>query len=169
VSSDFDQWFSITSPKDELDPGGYYPASWTRFFHEMFDRHGPLTREEFDVEWHRRRIELARDGVARALPDVLTTTALKPSIEVRWDPEFELIIAVDEGYQTPVMESMYAPEATCEVAEYIRDWVVEELWNVWPLCHDHNYGLYVESHDGDAVWYCRTAEHVVAPVGRLGL
>ncbi len=85
--------------------------------------------------------------------------------------EVSLRIAYDNGWTTPSVRATSNPEALIETAEYLKDLIVEdEGWTPWPLCPVHEIGaVEPEVHDGAVVWWCSFGNHLVAPVGQLGV
>ncbi len=63
-----------------------------------------------------------------------------------------LVVSFNDNYQTPAMFSISAPEAICEVAENLRDHVMDQIWTVWPVCPAHGRGLSAEPVQGGAAW-----------------
>jgi hypothetical protein len=59
------------------------------------------------------------------------------------------------------------PEIICDVADNLRDHVVDDLCTLWPLCPTDGLGLDARVVDDDAVWYCRMRNHVAARIGEL--
>ena len=63
--------------------------------------------------------------------------------------------------------ALEAAGVMAEVADFMQDEIVEDLHTGWPMCTQHAVGAYAHVTDGQAVWFCRTHRHVVAPIGRL--
>lgn len=162
----FEEWVdSVTSDGD--DDTGELAAGAMEFFREVFHAHGPLSRDELLDAWRTREMKLAREAADLVVADVRATTNLSaPKIEVRRDDDF-LIVSFNGNYQSPPMFAMRAPESICEIAESLRDHVMDEVWTVWPVCPTHDRGLQARPVDGVAVWRCDAGDHTVAAIGRL--
>ncbi len=116
------------------------------------------------------QLKLAEANVEVVLADVQRTTDLRPRVTV--DAYRSVArIAYANGWTTPSVRATSNPEALIETAEYLKDLVVEdEGWTPWPLCPVHEIGgVEAEAHDGAVVWWCSFGNHLVAPVGQLGL
>lgn len=166
MAQGFKQWVdSITEDADE-GTGGLAMGA-IDFFREVFDERGPVPVDELSGLWSERELTLAREAVNLVAADIRATTILSPSIEVRRKDDL-LIVSFNGNYQSPPMLSMRAPESICEVAENLRDHVMDEVWTVWPACPTHGRGLSARPVAGLASWVCPTADHVVASIGSLG-
>jgi hypothetical protein len=137
------------------------------FLREVFDAHGPVPPTALAAEWSGRELQLARRAVDLFVADLRRTTALAPSIEVRVLDGGVTAVTYNGNYQTPALLSIREPEAICEVADNLRDHVVDDLWAVWPRCPAHGSGLYPKAVGRRAVWYCRTEEHAISDIGEL--
>lgn len=127
----------------------------------------PSPDEDLDTADQGRKLQLARRAIDLFLADVRRTTDL-PNPKVKLRLEEGIVIASYKGsYNAPALRSMTVPEAICEVTENLRDHIIEDLWQAWPLCPEHQVGLYAEPREGRAQWYCRAGQHSVAPVGEL--
>lgn len=112
------------------------------------------------------QVNLAQENVEVVLGDVERTTGLRPEVTI--DSYMSVVrIAYSRNYSTPSVHATSNPEALAETADYLQDHVAEDLWSPWPVCPVHDVGAYSEVHDGAAVWWCRSASHLVAPVGQL--
>lgn len=50
----------------------------------------------------------------------------------------------------------------------IQESLLEQTWQVWPVCPRHDLGVHGSERDGEAVWWCAgDGGHVLAPVGEL--
>jgi hypothetical protein len=92
---------------------------------------------------------------------------LEPSIEVYRNETGTVVVSWDGNYTTPVFNAMRAPEAICEVADNLRDHLVDDPGAAWPLCPTHDFGLYPDPVRGSATWFCRYGDHVVSTIGQL--
>jgi len=100
--------------------------------------------------------------------DIRATTRIPaPDIDVLMHGDL-LVVSFNDNYQTPAMFSISAPEAICEVAENLRDHVMDQIWTVWPVCPAHGRGLSAEPVQGGAAWVCPDGGgHTVAAIGNL--
>lgn len=134
----------------------------------LYDQRGPITREEVKLVGDQRHAELAHRAVALFQADLRRTTSLDPDIAIwRHDEIDTLVVFYDGNFSTPAISSLRAPEALCEVADNLRDHVVDDLWSVWPVCPADGLGLDPRVVEGQAVWYCRVRQHLVSPIGAL--
>lgn len=116
------------------------------------------------------QLALAQANVAVVLADIERTTELRPRVTI--DAYRSVVrIAYDNGWTTPSVRATSNPDALIETADYLKELIVEdEGWLPWPLCPDHEIGgVKAEVHDGTVVWWCTFVDHLVAPVGHLGL
>jgi hypothetical protein len=166
MAQSFEEWVdSMTDDRDE--DLGELSAGAMEVFREVFDERGPVSPDELSEIWQAREFAMAREAVGLLAADIRATTQIaSPNIDVRREDGL-LIISFDGNYQTPAMFSMRAPEAICEVAENLRDHVMEEVWTVWPACPEHDRGLSAQPVDGVASWVCPTSDHVLARIGDL--
>ena len=174
----FEAWLA-TFRLDEPDEGGQVGtpvAGAMDFFREVYERRGPVSSDELRAAWQAREVELAGRAVPLVLADIRRTTDLDPHVEVRvvevgadWEqPDLPGVTAItyNGGYTTEPL-SIRMPEIICDVADNLRDHVVDDLWTVWPVCPRDRLGLDPRVVAGRAVWYCRVGEHLAAPIGEL--
>jgi hypothetical protein len=160
----FHEWMK-SIPRGETGP---LAVGSTEFFREIFDERGPILVNEVCEAWSARELTLAREAADLVAADIRATTNFaSPNIEVRQEDDL-LIVSFNGNFTSPPLFSMRAPEATCEVAENLRDHVMDKVWTVWPTCPDHGRGLSARPVEGAASWVCPTDDHVVATIGRLG-
>ena len=155
---------------------GTLSAGGMDFFREVFARSGPVSNDELRVMWHGREMQLARRAVPLIVVDIRSTTDLHPHIEVRsvdigadWGQTSQpgvTAITYNGGYTT-VLLAIRMPEIICDIADNLRDHVVDDLCTVWPLCPTDGLGLDPRVVGDDAVWYCRVQNHVAARIGEL--
>ena len=114
-------------------------------------------------------MDLARDAAALVMRDVHATTEARPTIQIRHDGDFGLVVSYNGDFSTPAMTAMQNPEATREIADYLQGHVMEDgaVWAAWPTCPEHQHGLHAEVQGTVAVWHCRTGNHSVASIGEL--
>jgi hypothetical protein len=167
MTQEFNEWVeSIT--KDDDDDTGQLAVGAEDFFREVFDERGPVPVDELSEAWSARELTLAREAADLVAADIRATTRISsPSIEVRREDDL-LIVSFNGNYQSPPMFWLRAPESICEVAENLRDHVMDEVWTVWPACPEHDRALSARPVDGVASWVCPTQDHVVARIGSLG-
>jgi uncharacterized protein YoaH (UPF0181 family) len=165
VRQGFHAWVDSITNADN-DPSE--PAAGTaEFLGAVFDEHGPIAADKVAAIWHARQFALAREAADLVAADIRATTRITlPNIDVRMQADL-LIVSFNGNYQTPAMFSISAPEAICEVAENLRDHVMDEICTVWPVCPAHGRGLRAQPVENNAVWVCPEAEHTVAAVGKL--
>ena len=178
VSIEFDEW-TASLHLNEPDQGGQVgkePAGRMDFLREVFDAHGgPVPHAALNTAWRERELQLIAHAIALVEADLRRTTTLTPLIEIRTLDDDVVAVTYNGSYQTPVLRSIRDPEAICEVADNIRDQVVDELlwsnhdepWRAWPLCSRD--GLYLDPLliDGQAVWHCRVGKHTISTIGQL--
>jgi hypothetical protein len=169
VDRDFDSWVAalhLDEPDEGGDVGMPLPGR-IEFLREIFDAHGPVPPTALGAAWSDREVQLARRGVELFTADLRRTTALAPSIEVRVLNDGVITVTYNGNYQAPALFSIRDPEAICEVAENLRDHVVDDLWTVWPSCPQHGSGLDPQPLAGQPVWFCRRGDHSVSRIGEL--
>lgn len=50
----------------------------------------------------------------------------------------------------------------------VQESLLEQTWQVWPVCPRHDLSAHGSERDGEAVWWCAgDGGHVLAPVGEL--
>src|SRR3954471_17353719 len=172
----FEKWLASLRVGDP-DQGGQVGkpvAGGMEFLREIFDKSGPVSSGELRTAWQGRELELAERAVPLVLADIQRTTNLRPRIEVRtldiggsWGERgLALVTAVTfDGSYTTIPLAMRMPEIICDVADNLRDHVVDELWTVWPVCPFDGLGLDPRVVRGDAVWYCRVGDHIAGLIG----
>jgi hypothetical protein len=169
--ADFEAWFESLS----VDLGDAWSGAelrrrigaLERGFRSFYDVHGPADRATVEQAFLLHLVALARDNVATVMPDVERTTKLRPIVEVD-ECAAAVRVSVNGSYTTPSVEEWENPEALADLAGYIQEQVIDELNSTWPVCPDHGQVLIPEVHEGAAIWWCRSSEHQVAPVGDLG-
>lgn len=116
------------------------------------------------------QLKLAEVNVEVVLADIQRTTDLRPRVTV---DAFRSVVRITyaNGWTTPSVRATSNPEALIETADYLKDLIVEdEGWTPWPLCPVHEIGgVEAEAHDGVVVWWCTFGNHLVAPMGQLGV
>ena len=158
MDSDFEAWVEslhLDEPDEGGDVGTLSPGTLD-FFREIFDASGgPVSTSILDAAWKQRALELAVHAVALITADLRRTTQLDPDIEVRSLDDDVIAVTYNADYQAPGLFAIRDPEATCEVADNLRDHIVEDLWSPWPTCAVHGSVLNPQPGDGEAVWFCR--------------
>ncbi|MGH3428584.1 MAG: hypothetical protein ACRDQZ_13615 [Mycobacteriales bacterium] len=130
-----------------------------KFFREVFEARGPVPVDELTAVWKAHELRLAREAPDLVAADICATTKISsPNIDVRREDDL-LIVSFNGNYQTPPMFSMRSPESICEVAENLRDHVMDEVGSVWPVCPVHDRALQARPVDGLAVWVCAAGDH----------
>jgi hypothetical protein len=171
VDGEFEAWVESVLPEPEPDEGGdvgHRPIGTMDFIREMFDKHGPIPTPALRQAWIDRKMSLTGTGTELLRADLERTTNLRPVIDVWWSDETGTPVASYNGsYSTPPLFSIRAPEGICEVADNLRDHVMDDLWTVWPVCPDDGFGLDPRPVEGRASWYCRRGNHTVGPIGEL--
>jgi hypothetical protein len=169
MAPSFDEWATSVQLPDDLvlNAAGDLALGAIEFLREIFDGQGAVSSAELLRACQERQIRLARWGIELFMADVRRTTDLpNRRLELRWQDDV-LVASYEGSYNAPALQSIREPEAICEIAENLRDEVVEDLWAAWPVCRAHHVGLYAEPVDGRAVWYCRAGRHVTESVGEL--
>jgi hypothetical protein len=169
VAPSFDDWVKSVHLPDDIGPddSGDLPVGAIDFLREVYDGQGAVSRDDLLTACRKRQMDLARRAIELLLADVQRTTELpNPKVKLRLDDGI-LIASYKGSYNAPVLRSIRAPEAICEVTENLRDHIIEDLWAAWPLCPAHQVGLYAEPINGRAEWYCRAGQHSVDAVGEL--
>ncbi len=171
VDSDFEAWVDSLHLQEPDEGGdiGEVAAGTMQFLREVFDKHrGPAPLEVLRQARNDREMALAHRGVELFSADLHRTTSLTPDIAIwRREDDGTLVVSYNGNYSTPALMSIRAPEALCEVADNLRNHVVDDLWTVWPLCPNDGLGLDPRPVDRQAVWYCRVGNHVLSPIGKL--
>ncbi|UQX89247.1 hypothetical protein M6D93_04395 [Jatrophihabitans telluris] len=166
MTDGFDVWIASFDLHDEDDPGTP-PEGLPEFLRATFDTHGAVSRDEVRRLYYERESELAHKAVALFVADVERTSTFNPSINIRRDEHGTLIVSYNGNYSTPATLAIRAPETICEVADNLRDHVVDDLSAAWPVCPTHGFGLDPRSVKGHAVWFCRHGDHSVSAIGQL--
>jgi len=123
-----------------------------------------------DLALSLRILELVENAVIVVLSDVQRTTTLRPRVEVftpRMNAVDEIAVSYDRAYQTGIDWPPDEIGVLVTLTDYLRDFVVEDAWQAWPLCPHHGLALYPENYKDQAVWTCRKHDHTVAPIGDL--
>jgi len=171
VTDDFQAWLDslhLQDPDPAGDVGQLAPGA-LEVLRDLFDQRGPISREEVDRVGQELETALAGRAVSLVRADIRRTTALTPDIAVWRHGDGGLVVSYNGDYSTPAFTSMREPEALCEVADNLRDHVMDDLWTVWPQCPSDEHGLDPRIVDGVATWCCRLDNHVVSPLGELPL
>jgi hypothetical protein len=170
MSSDFDTWVAplhLDEPDEGGDVGTLSPGTM-EFFREMFDATGgPVPTAALNEAWKQRELALAQHAVTLIRADLRRTTQLNPNIEVRTLDDDVTAVTYNGNCQAPALFSIRDPEATCEVADNLRDHIVEDLWSPWPTCPKHGSVLDPRPVNAEAVWYCHAGSHAVSAIGEL--
>jgi hypothetical protein len=166
VDDEFAAWVRGLELHDDQDPGELAPGMMD-FLNRIFVTRGPLPREDVDAAAREVEMNLGRRAIALVAEDVRRTTALTPQIEPRRLDDGTLVLSYDGNHSGTALWSMSAPHAICEVADNLRDHVVDDVWTGWPVCPDHGTALDPRPIDGHAVWYCRHGNHTSAAIGQL--
>ena len=124
VASDFDAWIESLHLDDPDEGGdvGTLPTGALEFFREVFDAAGgPVSTTALGVAWKNRELALATHAVALVTADLRRTTELNPSIGVRNLDDDVTAVTYNGDCPTPALFAIRDPEATCEVADNLRD------------------------------------------------
>jgi hypothetical protein len=156
----------------ERNPAGVSPAEMTALAWRILDDAGFEPGFELAPE----RLETLRAAlriVARDLP----TRGIEggPEIEVLedWFPTgagVRLADGVRLNWGGHVLPSTCDDPtmALTSLAIMIQESLLEQTWQVWPVCPRHDLGVHGSERDGEAVWWCAgDGGHVLAPVGEL--
>ena len=162
----FDEWLVAV----DLDaPAAANPQvrTWAWLFYE---EHGPLDPVMVRLALDLRTIELLEWAMELVRADVAATTSLHPRLEIRtesWGAGDIVFAAYNGSYRSGAGWPFAERDLLVELADYLRDHVVEDLWRAWPLCPAHGEILYPEIAGADAVWMCRRHGHAAARIGSL--
>jgi hypothetical protein len=171
VTDNFEAWLDSLHLQDP-DPGGdvgQLAPGAREVLRDLLDQRGPIPREEVDRVGQELETALAERAVSLVSADIRSTTDLTPDIAVWRDEDGSLVVSYNGNYSEPAFTSMREPEAICDVADNLRDHVMDDLWTVWPQCPTDEHGLDPRVVDGVATWCCRLDNHVVSPIGELPL
>lgn len=167
----FDAWYDSISPdlgdgwsKREKRERESWLRDWLRRF---YISNGPANEEVVRAAFGLDQLALAEANVAIVMSDIERTTDLRPKVVVN-DLDEAVCICFNGNYTSPSVFAWDNPEALAEVADYLQEHVMEALWRTWPECPEHDFGLFPQVRQGEAVWWCRPQEHAVAAVGHLG-
>jgi hypothetical protein len=139
---------------------------------EVYDTYG-----SFDTDAARLALGVCGlEALERALPvvinDVERTTNLEPDVQVfteTFGTSDRIGVSYNGSYRIGFTWPIAQAGLLVALVDYLRDFVVEDLWCAWPLCPHHGYALYPEIHRSDPVWACRSHDHTVARIGELQL
>lgn len=165
MSGGFDEWLESLRSAD--DGTGEMAAGVMERLRSIFDARGPVGADELQELLTADAMQLAEREAAVFLADVRRTTTLHPDVTIFRDEFDSVAVAWNGNHTTPVFFALRAPEATVEIADNLRDHVVEYLWSAWPTCPEHGFGLYPRVEGPDALWWCRRHEHAVSAIGEL--
>ncbi|MET8864372.1 hypothetical protein ABZW11_15645 [Nonomuraea sp. NPDC004580] len=88
-----------------------------------------------------------------------------------WDPQGYARVEFRGAYQGNGMAPSTGSDpvgALAEVADAAQEVIVEMIWRAWPVCPEHDRGLWVAYQDETVVWRCTYGgAHLVAAVGEL--
>jgi hypothetical protein len=168
VTADFERWLCEVAPADEQDLGAR-AVDAERVLREVFDRRGPIFVEQLSAHWLQIQMDLAQRAVVLVLRDLHATTNLRPDVDLRQDEEFGPIVSYNGGFTAPDFMSVARPEATCEIADYLQAWIVDDaaVWTAWPTCPRDGDGVHAKVHAQAGVWYCTIGKHGLAEIGQL--
>jgi hypothetical protein len=166
MAEGFETWVSSLASGDPSDLIVATPGA-VEFLREMFDERGPVAAEVIALAAQERQIQLARSAVELLGADLRATTELQaPPFEHRIE-DGAVRVAYWGRYAPSTIMTITGPEVVAEVSDFMQDEIVEGLHAAWPVCPDHHFGAYVQIAGGQAVWNCRSQQHVIAVVGRL--
>ncbi|WP_405920372.1 hypothetical protein [Streptomyces longwoodensis] len=130
----------------------------------------PVEPGEYPV-WD-EALALVNGDLAATLPEraPLRLVAL-PGWEEDEDPHEHVHVALPDGTwwgnHLPDGADADPVSALFAVADAAQDTVSERLWQAWPVCTEHTFGMHLREEDERPVWWC-PQDHVRAPVGALG-
>lgn len=167
VVDEFQAWVASLGLADPSDPGDLVAGAMD-FLREVFENRGPVTFEVVTEAAWERQVALARAAVELISRDLRATTDLPaPPFEHRAEPDSGVRVSYWGSYASTTVTAVRATEVTAEIADFMQDEIVEDLHTGWPMCPEHAVGAYAQVSDGQAVWFCRAHQHVVAPIGGL--
>lgn len=148
---------------------GFLDQEWLDWLGEVHAQRGWVAAKELLALVLERQLEVGAAAVARVVADVEKSTGRVTrvvlvheaySVRVQCDGEFS-------NHDSGGLFAVTPESAAVEVAATVQDIVLEQWWQVWPVCPEHDAGLHVDLLDRRAVWVCRLEQHVVAVVGQL--
>ena len=125
---------------------------------EIFDAHGPLSPDELNQIFLPRMVDWARDAFGLVVHDLKAGSDLEP-------PPFEhrrdqgVWVAYWGQYATHPIFGLSQTEVTVEVADFMQEQIVKDLWSGWPVCPAHSGTVLPQVVDAAAVWLCRAGDH----------
>lgn len=165
----FDKWLHNISP-ESLEDGAFIPAAWQAWLRELFDREGPLPRQEVEGLAVRDLKNVAELSLAVVLGDVEAATGKRLVME----------IVDDEGLRVRYVENEYiaheAPEGLSTIdrsgmlvaiAESVLDVLQRATAEDLPRCADHEDALAPRMERNRPYWWCSRGGHSVAEIGEL--
>ncbi|MEV4802878.1 hypothetical protein AB0K18_22955 [Nonomuraea sp. NPDC049421] len=88
-----------------------------------------------------------------------------------WDPHGYARVEFRGAYQGNGMAPSTGSDpvgALADVADAAQEVIVEMIWRAWPVCPEHDRGLWVAHLDDTVAWRCTYGgAHLVAAVGEL--
>jgi len=146
-----------------------FELDWLR---DLYETYGSFDTDEARLAFDVRGLEALERALPVVIADIERTTRLEPDVKVfieavgKWD---RIGVSYNGSYQTGLAWPIARAGVLVSLADYLRDYVVEDLWRAWPLCPHHRYALYPEIHRSEPVWACRSHDHTVARIGELQL
>jgi hypothetical protein len=137
------------------------PAAWIR---TAYREHGELPAARFALIAFERKLRCVED----AFPPVAATAERETGlcVDIRPDftppsPDFPVgTVTVAESS----VQSFDLPGVHAEVADAIQTYLADRYSHLWPLCPEHAGGLHAVTHEGQAVWWCRTQNRPAARI-----
>ena len=157
--SEFDRWFELNtrdrdrrSPKDE--------AGLRAWFRELFDRRGSIGHADFEAAFQIRQAEIVQRAITDVIEDVFQTTGRCPMATVGTGPE--LLVAYWGVNGTLKKSCGLSRPATDELDLFVvaagdlRDNIRDDMNEVWPRCHVHQFGMHPGICDDVPIWWCHS-------------
>jgi hypothetical protein len=172
ATEDFARWYhSLVDDESRTNRSDRDRTALERWFRELYDTEGPVSKELAVERFLSPFVAVAKASVEAVLGDIERTTALRPTVVVDTPGDTLRIEYRSEdgssGYQSPSMLAFDATEALAEVADYLQDFVMDDLHGAWPECFEHAVGAHAEIHDDAPVWWCRAGSHSIGGIGSL--
>ena len=161
------RWLQEVVAPELGEPIVEWPA-WRTWLHEIFETEGPLRGSALWARAHAAKERVATAACERVAADVTHSTGRSVTVQAVTSG-YSIRIACEgafSNHDSGGFFSIDAEQAAVEVADTVRDILVEEWWTLWPQCHEHDGAMELDVVEGSAVWTCRRGGHSY-PVGEL--
>lgn len=166
-SAPFDEWYELII-RPTLGSAGPR-SSFKQWCRDIFARHGEVDLSTLEGLYRANRLRLCRAAVALVTRDIASTTSFHPPIEVVDDDGLGVYLSYRGSFTSGQLSFDSPEEAAQQVADYLQEYVSEDLRGAWPTCQTHGLGLHAVLVDGAATWHCSGGRgHSVGAIGHLG-